>query len=244
MPDDNDLQGDAQSPQEPDENQAPEEESSTGDGLDAEALADQVLAEAGLTAEDDSSESADAAESPQAESAADSSTEDTAGSEADNAAAQAADEVLAQSAGAGGPSSILSQEDLDAILAQAGSASGASAQQTYEEPEEDEAFGAEPVDLPDFDEGASVNQGSLDMLRDISLNVKIELGHTQMYIEDILKLSPGSVVELEKLAGDPVDILVNDRLVAKGEVLILNDNFCVRIGEIITPEERLNAKII
>lgn len=243
MPDDNDLQGDAQSPREPDPNQAPEEETPSSDGLDAEALADQVLAEAGLTAEDDSSESADAAESPQAESAA-ASTEDTAGSEADNAAAQAADEVLAQSAGAGGPSSVLSQEDLDAILAQAGSASGASAQQTYEEPEEDEAFGAEPVDLPDFDEGASVNQGSLDMLRDISLNVKIELGHTQMYIEDILKLSPGSVVELEKLAGDPVDILVNDRLVAKGEVLILNDNFCVRIGEIITPEERLNAKII
>ncbi|MBN2583254.1 MAG: flagellar motor switch protein FliN, partial [Planctomycetes bacterium] len=87
--------------------------------------------------------------------------------------------------------------------------------------------------------GSSIDGGSgggianIDLLRDVTLNVKIELGRSRMYVEDILKLNEGSVVELEKLAGDPVDVFVNDRLVARGEVLVLNDNFCVRIGEIV-----------
>jgi flagellar motor switch protein FliN/FliY len=74
---------------------------------------------------------------------------------------------------------------------------------------------------------------SIDLLRDVELNVKIELGGSRMLVEDVLKLSEGSVVELDKLAGDPVDVFVNERLVARGEVLVLNDNFCVRINEII-----------
>ena len=77
---------------------------------------------------------------------------------------------------------------------------------------------------------------NIDLLRDVQLNVKIEPGRTRMYIEDILRLGEGSVVELEKLAGDPVDVFVNDRLVARGEVLVLNDNFCVRIGEIVSQD--------
>jgi flagellar motor switch protein FliN/FliY len=74
---------------------------------------------------------------------------------------------------------------------------------------------------------------SIDLLRDVELNVKIELGRSRMLVEDVLKLSEGSVVELDKLAGDPVDVFVNDRLVARGEVLVLNDNFCVRVNEIV-----------
>ena len=74
-------------------------------------------------------------------------------------------------------------------------------------------------------------------LRDVDLHVKIELGRTKMLVEDVLKLAEGSVVELDKLAGDPVDVYVNDQLVARGEVLVLNDNFCVRINEIITTRE-------
>jgi len=73
----------------------------------------------------------------------------------------------------------------------------------------------------------------LVLLNDVNLNVKIELGRTRMLIEDVLKLSEGAVVELDKLAGDPVDVYVNDRPVARGEVLVLNDNFCVRINEIL-----------
>jgi flagellar motor switch protein FliN/FliY len=81
---------------------------------------------------------------------------------------------------------------------------------------------------------------NIDMLDDVELEVKIELGRTNMYIEDVLKLGPGSVVELDKLAGDPVDIYVNERLIARGEVLVLNDNFCVRINSIHSPVPELD----
>jgi flagellar motor switch protein FliN/FliY len=76
----------------------------------------------------------------------------------------------------------------------------------------------------------------LDILQDVELDLRIELGRTEMLIEEVVALKEGSVVTLDKLAGDPVDILVNGRLIARGEVLVLNDNFCVRVAEILTPE--------
>lgn len=96
-----------------------------------------------------------------------------------------------------------------------------------------------PLDLPDFSPrtAAPRNDQAIDLLNDVELNVKIELGRANMLIEDVLRLGQGSVVELDKLAGDPVDVLVNDRLVARGEVLVLNDNFCVRISEIVSGVE-------
>jgi|SRR5436190_1707801 flagellar motor switch protein FliN/FliY len=88
--------------------------------------------------------------------------------------------------------------------------------------------------LPTFQQVMQDAQvSSIDLLRDVELNVKIELGRSRMLVEDVLKLSEGSVVELDKLAGDPVDVFVNERLVARGEVLVLNDNFCVRVNEIV-----------
>jgi flagellar motor switch protein FliN len=81
---------------------------------------------------------------------------------------------------------------------------------------------------------ASTETATLDLVRDVELNLKIELGRTHMYLEDVLKLRKGSVVPLDKLAGDPVDVYVNGRLIARGEVLVLNDNFCVRVAELIT----------
>ena len=72
------------------------------------------------------------------------------------------------------------------------------------------------------------------MLNDVDLNVRIQLGQTRMLVEEVLNLDSGSVVELDKLAGDPVDVFVNDRLVARGEVLVLNDNFCVRISDVLS----------
>jgi flagellar motor switch protein FliN len=81
---------------------------------------------------------------------------------------------------------------------------------------------------------ASTDTATMDLVRDVELNLKIELGRTHMYLEDVLKLRKGSVVPLDKLAGDPVDVYVNGRLVARGEVLVLNDNFCVRVAELIT----------
>lgn len=101
---------------------------------------------------------------------------------------------------------------------------------------------AKPMELPDLGgEGAGKSQSSIDLLMDVDLEVKIELGRTEMAIEDVLRLRKGSVVELDKLAGDPVDILVNSRPVARGEILVVNDNFCVRITEILDPEAGLNA---
>ena len=100
--------------------------------------------------------------------------------------------------------------------------------------------------MPDFgaSEGAQASgsaQGTFDLLLDVDLNVKIQVGKCQMLVEDILKLQPGSVVSLDKLAGDPVDILVNDRLVARGDVMVINDVFCVRVTEILDPKQRLIA---
>ncbi|HEX5105092.1 MAG TPA: flagellar motor switch protein FliN [Pirellulaceae bacterium] len=79
----------------------------------------------------------------------------------------------------------------------------------------------------------SGEKATLELLRDVDLNLRIELGRTQMYLEDVLKLKRGSVVTLDKLAGDPVDVFVNGRIVARGEVLVLNDNFCVRVTELL-----------
>jgi len=92
--------------------------------------------------------------------------------------------------------------------------------------------------LPSFSKAiGGMPTGAIELIKDVDLNVKIELGRTKMLIEDVLRLAEGSVVELDKLAGDPVDVFVNDQLVARGEVLVLNDNFCVRINEIITTVE-------
>lgn len=80
---------------------------------------------------------------------------------------------------------------------------------------------------------------SIDLLRDVDLDLKIELGRTHMLLEDVLSLRRGSVVTLDKLAGDPVDLYVNGRLVARGEVLVLNDNFCVRVAELVGSDSLL-----
>lgn len=81
--------------------------------------------------------------------------------------------------------------------------------------------------------------GNLDMLMDIPLDVTVELGRSRQPIKDILSLSQGSVVELDKLAGEPVDVLVNQKPVAKGEVVVIDENFGVRITEILSPRERV-----
>ncbi len=100
------------------------------------------------------------------------------------------------------------------------------------------------VELRDFTREAG-HEGDrahgISLIQDVDLRVKIELGRTRMLVEDVLALGAGSVVELDKLAGDPVDVFVNDRLVARGEVLILNDNFCVRISEIVSNAESRQA---
>lgn len=94
--------------------------------------------------------------------------------------------------------------------------------------------GVTPFQLEDYSSAPpSTESTTIDLIRDVELDLKIELGRTHMYLDDVLRLRRGSVVPLDKLAGDPVDIYVNGRLIARGEVLVLNDNFCVRVAELI-----------
>tara|TARA_B100000287_G_C20209015_1_gene613339 strand:- start:12 stop:380 length:369 start_codon:yes stop_codon:yes gene_type:complete len=82
---------------------------------------------------------------------------------------------------------------------------------------------------------------NLDFILDIPLKVTVELGRATVLIKDILQLGQGSVLELNKLAGEPLEILVNGKLVAKGEVVVVNEKFGVRIKEIISPIERIET---
>ena len=104
----------------------------------------------------------------------------------------------------------------------------------------DPESGVESARLPDHQEVAGSATGEhkpfdLELLMDVDIRIRVELGRTHMYIDDILKLADGSVVQLDKLAGDPVDVLANGKIIARGEVLVLNDNFCVRLTEIVDP---------
>lgn len=79
----------------------------------------------------------------------------------------------------------------------------------------------------------------LDLLLDVPLDLTVELGRARMTIQDLLSLGPGSVIELDKVAGEPLDILVNDRLIARGEAVVVNDKFGIRITDIVSPTERI-----
>jgi flagellar motor switch protein FliN/FliY len=132
----------------------------------------------------------------------------------DHTAQDAAEEAIEQA-----------QEAVDSIKAQ-----------TADDVAGDPADGTMP--LPDFGAdgtAAGHDSAALALLRDVNLHVKVELGRTLMYVEDVLRLNENSIIELDKLAGDPVDVYVNERHVARGEVLVVNDNFCVRVSEIIQP---------
>lgn len=99
-----------------------------------------------------------------------------------------------------------------------------------------------PVAFSSFEQPVHQEQepSNLDMLLDIPLQVTVELGRTKRSVKEILELSPGSIVELDKLAGEPVDILVNNRLIAKGEVVVIDENFGVRVTDIISQKDRIN----
>jgi len=104
-------------------------------------------------------------------------------------------------------------------------------------------FGSAAVSQAEFQQlsepAGKLNERSIELLMDVSLPVSIELGRTKMAISEILALGPGSVVELNKLAGEPVDLLVNYKIVARGEVVVIDENFGVRVTQLLSPEERL-----
>lgn len=81
---------------------------------------------------------------------------------------------------------------------------------------------------------------NLNRILDIPLMLSAQLGSTRMLIKDLLQLGPGSIVELDKLAGEPLEVLVNERLVARGEVVMVNEKFGIRLTDVISPTERVN----
>lgn len=93
-------------------------------------------------------------------------------------------------------------------------------------------------DTPE-DNQAPLDKKNLDFILDIPLQVTVELGRTKLLVKDILQLNQGAVVELTKLAGEPLDIFVNSKLVARGEAVVVNEKFGVRLVDIVTPNERV-----
>lgn len=106
-----------------------------------------------------------------------------------------------------------------------------------EEEESDTPF---PQAQEGHTERRAEDSSSLELLMDIPLEISVELGRVRMLVKDVLDLGTGSIVEIDKLAGEPVDVMVNGRPVARGEVVVIEDNFGVRITEILNPHERLN----
>ena len=157
---------------------------------------------------------------------------------------------------------MLTQADLDALIAasQADATEGLSEERFSEEGFSEGSLSEERempsetsaglVDFPDFGLPASPSEafsapsgsGGLNRVRDIPLEVAVELGRTRLLIRDILDLSPGSIIELDKLAGEPVDLFANGMLMARGEVIVIDDNFGVRVTEIITAAEHTNPE--
>jgi len=104
----------------------------------------------------------------------------------------------------------------------------------------EEAVGVQSAQFPEFDEQISQPlPNNMELIKDVPLEVTVRLGKTSMKIREILELGDGSIIELDKLAGEPVDLLVNGKLVAKGEVVVIDENFGFRVKDIISPAERL-----
>ena len=117
-----------------------------------------------------------------------------------------------------------------------------------EDPVEDEGAGETAVEEQEGDtnqeesgKANEVKEANLDLILDIPLSVTVELGRSKMLINDLLQLGQGSVIELTKLVGDPLEVMVNDKLVARGEVVVVNEKFGVRLTDIVTPMERVKS---
>ena len=102
-----------------------------------------------------------------------------------------------------------------------------------------------PVEFGTLDEVApSGPLGTMELLLDVRVRLSVQLGRAQLSIREVLGLGPGSVVELDKPANEPVDILVNDRLIAHGEVVVVDENFGVRVLDIVSPQARIGSESI
>jgi len=140
----------------------------------------------------------------------------------------------------------LSQEEIDALLAAASEAEDEEQEETGHDSvtHDSERVIASRVEFESMEPTKSASeqldvQGNVSLILDVPMEVTVELGRTRRLIKEILTMTPGTVVELDRQAGEPVDILVNGRLLARGEVVVIDENFGVRISEIVSRAERL-----
>lgn len=125
-----------------------------------------------------------------------------------------------------------SQDDIDALMAQGG-ATLVAEPSTPRAPMEE--FGASPK-APTI---SGLEGPNLDVILDIPVTISMEVGHTDISIRNLLQLNQGSVIELDRLAGEPLDVLVNGTLIAHGEVVVVNEKFGIRLTDVISPSERI-----
>jgi flagellar motor switch protein FliN len=149
----------------------------------------------------------------------------------------------------------LSQNDIDKLMGGTGeekkekdldqdklAEDWASALESGEVIEEGKAFdkGAKKATFTELEEGRHTGPAKeLDFILDIPLEVTVEMGRTKMLINDLLQIGQGSVIELNRLAGEPLDILINNKLIARGEVVVVSEKFGIRITDIVSPLERV-----
>ena len=124
------------------------------------------------------------------------------------------------------------QDDIDAMLAASG-AGAASAPSAPRAPMEE--FGSSPKS----NQAVSLDGPNLDVILDIPVSISMEVGNTDITIRNLLQLNQGSVIELDRLAGEPLDVLVNGTLIAHGEVVVVNEKFGIRLTDVISPSERI-----
>jgi flagellar motor switch protein FliN/FliY len=142
----------------------------------------------------------------------------------------AQDQALADEwAAALGESGDAGQDDIDALLAAGAGRSAASSRLPMEE------FG----NVPKNNELVTLDGPNLDVILDIPVSISMEVGSTEINIRNLLQLNQGSVIELDRLAGEPLDVLVNGTLIAHGEVVVVNEKFGIRLTDVISPSERI-----
>jgi flagellar motor switch protein FliN len=106
----------------------------------------------------------------------------------------------------------------------------------------EETTGSEDLKMNELSNQQAANANrSIEFLLDVPLTLSVELGRTKMLVNDLLQLGQGAVVELTKIVGEPLEVLVNEKLIARGEVVVLNDKFAVRLTDIISPKDRLDS---
>lgn len=130
---------------------------------------------------------------------------------------------------------------LELVVTDDGEEMGTPTQPFVQEPVQQPVSSVQTAKFAQLNESpVAVDQSSMDLLLDVDLDLSVELGRASVPVREILQLGSGSIVELNKLAGDSIDVLVNGRLIARGEVVVVDENFGVRITEILSPTDRIS----